>query len=285
VPGFGEAASAEYFAAWSRQIGELQSMAPWSPALFRWTGFGLAAAPVLLLMNRGAEWRIARAHLGFLLAVLALTCWQARWGYFLPLVYGLSLPWQIEAIAPRFRLVAAGVFLLGLFPMAGEWRWALQPPAASITALAEQRQDDISLREAAAFIARDAVDADSDADGILAPWWLSPPLAYWSGQPAVAGSSHESLPGIVDVARFFVCADAQAAAGILRRRQVRWVVAYDPDRVLSTASSLLGQPLVSRHAMGLILYRQPEMAPAFLRPAFVNPDFKVYEVLPALLAP
>jgi hypothetical protein len=288
VPGYGLAAGAEYFAAWSRQIGELQSLPPWSPTLLRWAGAGLAAAPVLLLLNRGAERRIARAHLFLLLAVIALTCWQARWGYFLPLVYALSLPWQTEAIAPRFRPVAAGAFLLGLVPMAQEWCAQIHPPPALRAALAEQREDNLSLHDVARFIARAAADStDSSADpaGILAPWWLSPPLAYWSGQPALAGSSHESVPGIVEVGRFFVSADPAAAARILRQRQVRWVVAYEPDRVLSTAASLLNQPLVSRHALGFVLYQRPEDAPAFLRLGFVNPDFKVYEVLTASLPP
>ena len=123
------------------------------------------------------------------------------------------------------------------------------------------------------------------SQGILAPWWLSPPLAYWSGQPALAGSSHESLPGIVDVARFYVAADVPAAARILRRRQVRWVVAYEPERVLATASSLLEQPLVPKRAWGALLYQQPENAPPFLRLAFVNPAFKVYEVAPTASLP
>ena len=38
---------------------------------------------------------------------------------------------------------------------------------------------------------------------LLAPWGLSPSISYWSGQPAVAGSSHESLSGIAASARFF----------------------------------------------------------------------------------
>jgi hypothetical protein len=287
VPGVGSAAGVEYFAAWSRQIGELQSLPPWSPTLFHWAGAGLAVAPVLLLLNRGEERRIARAHLFFLVGVTALTCWQVRWGYFLPLVYALGLPWQAQAIAPRFRLLAAVAFLLGLFPVAEEWRALLQPSANARAALAEQREDALSVRQTAAFIARAASGSGGSADaaGILAPWWLSPPLAYWSGQPALAGSSHESLPGIVDVARFFVSPDPAVAAGILRHRQVRWVVAYEPDRVLSTASGLLEQPLVSRRAMGLVLYRQPAFAPPFLRLAFVNPDFKVYEVITASLPP
>ncbi len=285
VPGHGQNAGAAYFAAWSRQIGELQSLPPWSPTLYQWTGLGLVAAPFLLLWPRGPDWRLARAQSILLVTVLALTCWQARWGYFLPLVYALSLPWQAEAIEPRFRPLAAALFLVGLWPMAREWRAELWPPPPMAAVLAEQREDNLALRDTAAFIARASANSSPDFAGILAPWWLSPPLAYWSGQPAVAGSSHESLPGIVDVARFYVAADVPTAARILRRREVRWVVAYEPERVLSTASSLLEQPLVPKRAWGAVLYQQPENAPAFLRLAFVNPAFKVYEVAPASLPP
>ncbi len=285
IPGFGAADGAAYFASWARQIGELQSMPPWSPALIRWTGVGLAAAPILLLLNRGEEQRSARAQLLVLLAVVALTCWQARWGYFLPLAYALSLPWQLASIAPRLRLAAAALFLLGLLPMAWEWQAQWRRSPDTLAALAEQRADNVSLHQAAGVISEASLTPNPAAAGILAPWWQSPPLAYWSGQPALAGSSHESLPGIVDVARFFVADNWPAASRILRRRQVRWVVAYDPDRVLSNASSLLDQPQISRHAVAIVLYEQVEAAPAYLRLVFVNQDFKVYEVLTAALPP
>ena len=284
VPGFGTDAGAQYFAAWSHQIGELQNMPPWSPTLYRWTGLGLVAAPVLLLMNRGEERRTARAHMLLLAAVFALTCWQARWGYFLPLVYAMSLPWQCAAIGPRLRPAAAIAFLLGLLPMAAEWRADLQPTLEMRAALAEQRDDTLALRDVARFIFHAGAHPRVGGAGILAPWWLSPPLAYWSGQPALAGSSHESLPGIVDVDRFFTSLNLPAAHQILRRREVRWVVAYEPDRVLSTAASLLGERL-SRNVLGFVLYQQPEAKPGYLRLALVNPYFKVYEVVTDALPP
>ena len=289
-PGFGENGAAEYFAAWSRQIGELASLPPWSPTLYAWTGLGLLVAPVLLLLDRGPEKPLARANLLLLLAVFAMTCWQVRWGYFLPLVYALSLPWQIVAIPARWRPVAVALLVLGLWPMASEWWTRLHPAPALIESLAEQRTDAVLLRETAAFIRQNAAQTPAPADnspaaGILAPWWLSPALVYWSGEPALAGSSHESLPGIVDVARFYTTADAQIAAAVLRRRRVRWVVAYEPDRVLRTAAPLLGLTKISTRAMGLLLYQHPEAAPSFLRLALVNPYFKIYEVQVGSLPP
>ena len=319
LPGFGEDGGAPYFAAWSQQIGELARVPPWSPVLYAWTGLGLLAAPVLLAWPRwittsgrdgfapaasafpqesgrpalpvlpsrpGVAIHLARAQLFLLLIVWALTCWQVRWGYFLPLVYALGVPCQFGAVPGKWRVALAGALVLGLWPMAGEWWTATHPPADRAASLAEQRTDAALRRDTAAFLATasrlPAADPDPAADGppegILAPWWLSPALAYGSGQPALAGSSHESLPGTVDVDTFYIAADAREAAAILRRRRVRWVVAYEPDRVLRTAAALFGQTQVSKRAMGYILYARPEMAPRYLRLALVNPFFKVYEV-------
>ena len=296
LPGFGEGGGAEYFAAWSGQIGELARVPPWSSTMYAWTGYGLLAAPGLLWLVRGEERPAARAHALLLAVVFVLTWWQARWGYFLPLVYAMSLPWQWQALPHRWQPAAAGLLLVGLWPMAAEWRANLHPSAHAQAALAEQRKDTALLREVAAFIRQSAAETPAAPDsaptddgvadaGILAPWWQSPALAYWSGQPALAGSSHESLPGTVDVARFYLASDPRQIAAILHRRRVRWVVAYEPDRVLQTAGPLLGVQRVTSRCMGALLYRRPDLAPQFLRPVLANPYFKVYEVRSALLPP
>src|SRR5204863_5458531 len=91
-----------------------------------------------------------------------------------------------------------------------------------------------------------------DRAGFLAPWWLSPALAYWSDQPGVAGSSHESLPGIVDVSTFFLAATPAEAAEILRRREVRTVVADIPAHVLPISAEILGRA-APHDALGAVL--------------------------------
>lgn len=256
-----------HFAAWARSIGELGSVPPWSPTLYGWTGRAILIAP-FLLWRRGST---GRAHLLLLAAGFALTCWQVRWGYFLALVYVMSLPEQLAAFPPAWRGWAAAGLAVGLWPMASEWSGRLLAPNP---AAIEQREDAALLRETAAFLAK---QEPADAAGILAPWWLSPALAYWSGQPAVAGSSHESLPGTVDAARFYLADQPGEIAAILRARQVRWVVAYEPERVFQSAIPLAGR-LPTRHSMGAVLYLQPEAAPRGLRLAMVNKFFKVYEV-------
>ena len=282
LPGSGEGGA--YFAAWSQQIGELGSVPPWDGLILRWVGWGIWVAPVLLLLPRrgsGGAAQLGWAQAVLVVAVWALTCWQIRWGYFLPLVLALSIPDQLGAFPDRWRPFAAAGLVVALWPLLGEWRERLHPPADRAAALAETREDTQLLRETAEFIGRASFDGHSTSQGILAPWWQCPSLVYWSGQPAVAGSSHESLPGTVDTARFYLETDARAASDLLRERQVRWVVAYEPERVLAaTAAPLLGRSVPPR-CLGNILYLHPERAPAFLRLAMVNPYFKVYEFQPA----
>ncbi len=99
---------------------------------------------------------------------------------------------------------------------------------------------------------------------IMAPWWLAPATAYWSGQPVVAGSSHESLPGIVASARFYLSVAPPPAREILQSRGVRWVLAGDGERVAENSATILGVA-GSAEALGRTLDRAPSRAPAFLR--------------------
>jgi len=85
--------------------------------------------------------------------------------------------------------------------------------------------------------------------GILAPWWLSPGLLYFSGQPIVTGSSHCGISGIVAGAQFYTATSWIDAENILKARQVRWIVVYDDPKleypVLNTSRGILGMPFVT----------------------------------------
>ena len=130
------------------------------------------------------------------------------------------------------------------------------------------------LRQAAEFIREKA------PGGILAPWWWSPALVYWSGQPAVAGSSHESLAGIVDTARFFSTTDPKVAEKICTQRAVETVVTGNPENiVIEVRAHALGQPLPQQeNTMADILWERPHSAPLFLHLVFDNVVVKVFEV-------
>jgi hypothetical protein len=111
----------------------------------------------------------------------------------------------------------------------------------------------------------------------LAPWWLSPSIAYWSGQPGVAGSSHESLEGIADSARFFLSENLQEEREILAKRDVVWVFAYDSERVAKNSATILNQR-IPRQPICRVLDRTPTQAPAFLVFVAQNPTCKLYRV-------
>src|SRR5437016_14473597 len=105
----------------------------------------------------------------------------------------------------------------------------------------------------------------SQIDGALsAAWWFSPALSYWSRRPGVGGSSHESIGGIVETARFFETRDAEEARQILDRDSVNWIISYDADRVAQNSAQILGNP-VPKNALCYLIDRRATEVPPFLR--------------------
>ena len=113
---------------------------------------------------------------------------------------------------------------------------------------------------------------------VCAPWWQCPAIAYWSGQPAVAGTSHEGMPGIVDTARFYITTNYADAEKILRARGVKRVIAYDSDRVLQDASRhyWMSEPMTRTSRSRRCFYRAPHSAPPFLKFDIANQEFKIF---------
>lgn len=280
------------FTAWSRQVGELGSAAPWSGLILRWVGLGIFAAPVLLWLAWRRGERNAALWLGLFVGVWSLTCWQTRWGYLLALVAAMSLPTQARALPAgraRWLLPLAGAaFLLGMIPVLGEFASRVDRAWHPHPEDRERAAEALAIMETADFLRADAAaDPTAPAGGILAPWWLSPALAYRSGQPAVAGSSHESLPGTADAARFFLLpARDPRAFTLLHARRVRWVVTDDPERTLPLAADLLGATAaIPPDALGHVLARFPRRAPRGLTLVREDPFFHVYAVNPLVYAP
>lgn len=261
---------AEYFERWSLNIGELAHLSPFSAQFPGWLGWLAPTLPFLLAWQfwKSRDTRLV-ALLALLLATYALTCWQIRWGCFLVLVAAMALPFALAAL--RWRAAAWTAFALSLWPVAAQWDALLFPNEEQQEARAEWREDYAELHALSGWL------KTQPPGTVLAPWWLSPPIAYWSGHPCVAGSSHESLPGIVDTARFYFATDPGQAHEIAHHRDVRYVVAYEPDRVLGTAAALLDEP-TPRGSLGEILYRVPSLAPSWLRLVNASAYFKLYEV-------
>jgi hypothetical protein len=250
-----DSADRAHFAQWARSIGELAHLDLLSPLLGSWLGWTVFAAPVLLYLARKSD-RRALPLLALLAVVLALTVWQVRWGYFLALVFVWGLPWQMQVI--RRPWVAWLVFVASLWPVLKDWDARLYPDELAEDRLSMHRAEIPALRDLVMATARE------NAGPILAPWWLSPSIAYWTGNPCVAGSSHQSLPGIVDTARFFLSISPDSSAAILRSRRVRWVLVDEPARVIANSSSLLAMepPL---EPLAATLMEHPDEVPDFLQ--------------------
>jgi hypothetical protein len=164
---------------------------------------------------------------------------QNRWIYYAALseVFLVARYYQIAPIRWT-KMVVLVLFLVGLVDADYE----------QITTHAGGVQNQPSLQMAQ--ISR-AIDQPG---GILAPWWLSPGLLYFSGQPIVAGSSHCGISGIVDTAKFYTATSWEDAERILKERQVRWIVVWDDPRyelpVLNTSLGVLGEPQVTYESPG-----------------------------------
>jgi hypothetical protein len=198
-----------------------------------------------------------------------LTVWQARWGYFFLLIFALALPALLEPIKSRVTVGVA--FVLSMFPIFRDWDERLWPSESQLAKRMEQRIESAQIRDLSLSL------RSPDVHPFLAPWWLSPSIAYWSGQPGVAGSSHESFEGIEESARFFLSENLQEEHEILEKRQVAWVLAYDSDRVAQNSAAILKEPLPQR-PLCRVLYRTPSQPPPFLTFSAQTPTCKLYRV-------
>jgi hypothetical protein len=93
----------------------------------------------------------------------------------------------------------------------------------------------------------------------------------------VAGSSHESLEGIDESARFFLSDNLQEERGILEKRHVAWVFGYDSDRVAENSAAILNEP-IPLQPLCRVLDRTPSQVPPFLFFLAQNPTCKLYRV-------
>ena len=258
----------EFFPRWAALLGELQGATP--AAMFTWTGWLLVPAPLLLAWDyfRRRD-PLALIVLTLLVVVTALTGWQARWNAWQAAVFCLALPWMLTPL--RRSWIIWTVFLASLWPVAWAWDARISPTPGEKARAQEKIIESVLLDQTARFL------ETQPRGGVLAPWWISPALARLSGQPMVGGTSHQSLPGSVDTARFFLSDDDSVAASQLSLRRVKYVVTDAPERVIATSAALLGvpappHPLIVRLASGSDI-------PNFLQPVFANKFFRVYKVL------
>ena len=261
------------FRNWAQTIGELTHVVPASPIWLRWCGYLLLIAPLLIWIRvtprRGdsAPRNHALPIYGLLVATYLLTIWQARWAYFFVLIFALALP---ELLAPiRSRAAVWTAFVLSMYPLLRDWDELLWPNDAQFAARLERRIESVQLRDLALNL------RSPEVNPFLAPWWLSPSIAYWSGRPGIAGSSHESLNGIEASARFFLSDDLEQARKILKQHDVKWVFAYDSERVAQNSAAVLNEKIPLR-PLCRVLDRTPTQAPKFLILSAQNAACKLY---------
>lgn len=246
--GWVRGAETEWFHRWSAHIGELASQPPWSWTLLAWFGGFLLLLPPAVVYGQRSTERCSFAIPLCLLLLFALTCMQARWGYFFVLGLALALPLSGGWKLPGRNALLAVCLLPVLF---AAWR----------TERSERGAEADRLHALALEIRADAAAEPSGRHGILAPWWLCPALAYWSGQPAIAGSSHQSLAGALDAERFLSSRNDAEAFNLVRRRRVRWIVTDSTDRLIAGA---MFPENYGAGSLDLRLRHHPDRVPAFL---------------------
>ena len=259
---------------WASTIGELAHVSTMNPVWLNWCGYLLFVAPILIWMSIRAPRNVAQGLRALpvyvlLIATYFLTIWQARWGYFFVLIFALALPALLASIKSSAAVWIA--FVLSMFPILRDWDERLWPNEAQLAGRVERRIESAQIRDLALSL------RSAEVHPFLAPWWLSPSIAYWSGQPGVAGSSHESLNGIEETARFFLSENLQEVRAILEKRHVAWVFAYDFDRVAQNSAAILNEPL-PREPLSRVLDRTPSHAPPFLVFSAQTPACKLYGV-------
>jgi len=226
-----EAAWTEALKRWGSTIGELQTVGRLE-VINQWAGLLVWFAPLVLLWLARREGRAVLGWLAMLVLTAGLTLWQVRWCPYFVLVFLFCLPFIFSF---RVTHLSAGViFTLSLWPVFTDWGRRIFPDAQTSERRYMERSERLNARLAAERM------RSSELLPFIAVWWHSPALAYWSGQPAVAGSGHEGISGIVDSARFFLSTEPREARQILKSRGVRLVVASDSARAVENSSAILG---------------------------------------------
>lgn len=286
----------EVFDRWARQIPELT---PGSVAgVMSWSGWGgllvalgLAAG---FLSGQGARKSRCAAGLAMWAILIALYFWQVRWAPYTATGLALLAPFAIEnftRVLPSWsrsglgrRILAAGCVFSVVWEPLREWDRLIFAPEARARRM-EIFSDGLALHQVSgglrAFMAAENHSSD-DSRGILAPYWLCPPLTYWSGLPCVGGTSHQSLPGIMATAEFFLSPEWPTAEAVIRSRKVRWVVSEAAERTIPTSEVLLGRA-APPNPVGSRLEKAAtgkEKAPVWLRIRGRSGWFWIFEVAP-----
>jgi hypothetical protein len=260
---------------WLRTIAEVQGLD--FTALMQRMTYTAVLLPLVAwrLLARGTDRKTDLLLILLTALLVTLTVFQSRWIYYATLGELFLLVRYCQAAPTRWTsLVLLAVFALCLYDADSKQLAARDQAPAN--------QPSLQLAQISRSI--------DQPGGIMAPWWLSPGLLYFSGQPIVSGSSHCGISGIVASARFFNATSWADAERILRERQVRWVVVYDDPvyeyPLLNSSRGILGLPYASDDDKGdadstvAQILVSDEYLPTSLHLRGITPQLKLYEYVP-----
>lgn len=254
---------------WLATIGEMRGVPVFSATWFDWCGLFMIAAPILIAFSFRRRTNPPLVIVLLLIVSFAATLLQVRWGYFFAGLLAIIVPSLLASV--RANLAAVVIALIGFVPILRAWDASIWPNEPVLAARVENRNEMRDLRAVAEAM------ITSESTGFIAPWWLSPAIAYWSGNSGVAGSSHESIDGIIDTARFYLARNDDTAREILSDRNVRWVIASDAERVAQNSAAVLTAD-VAPGSLAFTLARTPSRARHYLTPAYQTGTCTLFSV-------
>jgi hypothetical protein len=242
------------------------------------TGWEIGSLLTLLALPVVAWWLWIKRNLtdrfllGLAVVLAGFALFEQRWLPYAMLAEVFCIARFVQCaptIWPRLALALVVLVDLGYANSAQIQNAAGQPPAQPSPELAQLAK---------------SIDQPG---GILAPWWLSPGLLYFSGQPIVSGSSHCGISGIAASAEFYATTSWTQADQILTERKVRWVVVWDEPTyvypLLGSSEEILGLPVSTEDNKGDADATVAQMLitdrdlPTDLRLRAVTQHFKLYE--------
>lgn len=266
-----------YLARWLSTVSEVKAMTLYSATLYFTPAVWLLPLLIFRYLKCGERKPVDWLLVLLTVALVVVAFLQTRWLYFTSfLLLLLMAGWYGREPVKWLRRIVLGVIIFSVM-------WSLDRDIDGIQN--RETPPTAQLRRLARSI--------NGPGGILAPWWLSPTLLYYSGQPIVAGSSHMTISGIVDTARFFTATTWPAGDAIVEKRHVRWIVVYTPERLLLNSRQILDykMPLAADPSApdNFTIPRQATLAewldstkatPTRYRLRAVERDCKLYEYVP-----
>jgi hypothetical protein len=250
----------------ARWMETLPSVQPTPLSYWPSAGWGLLVVIAFFLKNRPREIPpAAGVWIGLAAACTLLSIWQLRWFPFFVCLAGflilIAWPW----LSRNWKI---GVVALQITPLliwtAIEWNQRLFP------------------MENARLLSR-ALETLPEEGAIMAPPRHAGQVIYETGRPVVAGPSPQSLPGILETARFYTTDDFRVATQILEERNVDTILLSRPEKLIGRCAYLMGiEASTLRHNQQLVTWRlwNFKALPDAFQILYASPHFRIYRFLP-----